>query len=165
MIDTWGKIRSLRLVPAVVFIFDCSRLLFLVALSGVFLRPGPDFKSINLPLMMFVSPNALFPLISFFLLIRFDISKAYIPLYITGKALCLICLTVWLLFTLRQISDIRAVLWAVFLSAADLATIMGMALHSEEYPQENTITEAPAVEVDTVSQAAPVSRAAVEGGE
>ena len=142
MIGILGKIKNLRLVPLVVFVFDCSRLLFLVALSGVFLRPGPDFKSINLPLMMFVSPNALFPLISFFLLIRFDISKAYIPLYITGKALCLVCLVAWLFFTLRQIFSIREILWSVFLSAADLATIMGIALKNAESFHENSVVEA-----------------------
>ncbi|MCL1812473.1 MAG: hypothetical protein FWG29_02995 [Treponema sp.] len=154
MIEPKGKFKNLRLVPAVVFIYDCSRLLFLVALSGVFLRPGPDLKSINFPLMMFVSPNALFPLISFFLLIRFDIFKAYIPLYITGKALCLVCLTVWLFFGLRQILGIREILWPVFLSAADLASIMGTALYNTELPYENSGAEAPRTNVH-----------AAEGGE
>ena len=154
MTEIWGKAKNFRMVPAVIFIYDCSRLLFLVMVSGFFLRPEPDLKTINFPLMMFVSPNALFPLISFFLLIRFDVSKAYIPLYITGKALCLVCLTVWLFFGLRHILSIREIPWPVFLCAADLVTIMGIALQGIESPHGNSVVEAPRTNVQ-----------AAEGGE
>ena len=128
MIDILGKIRHLRLVPAAVFIFDCSRFLFLLVILAVFLNTALDFKIVRLPLIMYASPNALFPLMSFFLLIRFNASRAFIPLYIVGKALCLLCVIIWILFSLKQKQGLFApeVMWLMFLSAADLGTIMGM---------------------------------------
>ena len=136
------------MVPAVVFIYDCSRFLFLLVLLAFFLKTGPDLRINNLPFIMYVSPNALFPLMSLFLLIRFTASRAYIPLYMVGKSLCLICAIIWLLFTLKQKHNIFSpeILWVVFVSAADLGTVMGMAA-----------TAAAAAD-------APVSKEAAEGG-
>ena len=137
MSGIWGKAKKLRLVPAVIFIYDSARFFFLIALLAVFLVPDPEFKKINLPLMMFASPNALFPLMSFFLLIRFELSASFKPLYIIGKALCLLCVAIWLFFPIRQLSNIREILLALFLFAADLAAILGIAMLDEERPPES----------------------------
>jgi hypothetical protein len=159
MIKHWGKARTFRLVPAAVFIYDCSRFFFLIALLSVYLKTGLEFNSVNFPMVMFVSPNALFPLMSFFLLIRFKEYKAYIPLYIMGKFLGMLCIMIWLLVMLGLVFNAREILWAVFLGAADLATIMGTIMLSDDKPQVNTIAE-----TTPVSQAAPVSQTAAEGG-
>ena len=124
-----GIIKSLNPVPAAVFIFDCSRLFFLLWLLTRF--PMLGLGRVNLPLMMYAAPNALFPLMSFFLLFRFDDFRAYIPLYIIGKILGLICILVWLLFTMRRVPDVSGVMWAVFLCAADIGTVMGTALRDD----------------------------------
>ena len=147
--------KNFRLVPAAVFIYDCSRFLFLLMLLSFFLKSMPELQSVNLPLMMYAAPNALFPLMAFFLLFRFDISKAYIPLYITGKTLALLCMFIWLFFALQQIFNVFRVLWAVFFCAADLGTIMGMAMRNEEVQSSQEIT----VEV------AEAAAEAAEGGE
>jgi hypothetical protein len=87
----------------------------------------------NLPYLMYAAPQALFPLMSFFLLIRFDSSKAYIPLYMIGKILCLLCLLLWILFTLQRVQEIpRSMVWSFFIAAADIGTIMGMILQQTE---------------------------------
>ena len=115
-----------RIVPAAVFIYDCSRLFFMIVLLSVFLKPGTDYKIIRLPLIMFASPNALFPLMSFFLFVRFTASRAYIPLYITGKTLSMLCAAIWILISNKPAFNTQEILWVIFLSAADLGTIMGM---------------------------------------
>ena len=61
------------------------------------------------------------------MLIRFSASGAYVPLYITGKVLSMLCLIIWIFFSLRQIFNTRDILWAVFLFIAELGTVMGMA--------------------------------------
>ena len=126
MIENGGTARKFRLVPAVVFIYDCSRLLFLIVLLTDFLKPVVDLGTVKVPLMMYASPSALFPLMSFFLLLRFEASRAYIPLYITGKFLSLLCIMIWVIFSFRQVVNVSDVLWGVFFSAADLGTIMGI---------------------------------------
>ena len=156
------KRRKIRLVPAVVFVYDCTRLFFLIAVLAIFLNPDLEFKIINLPMMMFIAPNALFPLMSFFLLIFFRQSRAFIPLYIIGKALCLLCLIVWMFYMLDKISGIREILWAVLLCVADFATIMGAVLQSGERTGETVIPETviPAI---TISESAKTEE--TEGGE
>ncbi|MDR1144224.1 MAG: hypothetical protein LBK77_08430 [Spirochaetaceae bacterium] len=122
-----------RTVRTAVVIYDCSRLLFLVILLAAFTGSGPAglFRSMgrNLPFMMYAAPQALFPLMSFFLLIRLEISKSYIPLYITGKAICILCLTFWLAAAFGPAGGIpRSMSWALFMGAADFGTILGMVL-------------------------------------
>jgi hypothetical protein len=118
-----------RTVRTVVVVYDCSRLLFLLFLLTAFTGSGPAgmFRGAggNLPFMMYAAPHALFPLMSFFLLFRLEPSKAYIPLYITGKAFCILCLILWLTFS--PAGEIPyPMLWPVFIGAADLGTILGM---------------------------------------
>ncbi|MDR0447540.1 MAG: hypothetical protein LBH07_02610 [Treponema sp.] len=123
------RAKSLRLAPIAVLIYDCSRFLFLLMLLSIYQKPESPF---NLPLVMFTAPNALFPLMSFFLLVHFESSKAYKPLYIMGKSLSLLCIILWLIFTMHLILNIQRVLWAVFLGIADLGTISGIAVWNEE---------------------------------
>ncbi|MDR1307927.1 MAG: hypothetical protein LBK74_10190 [Treponema sp.] len=122
-----------RTVRTAVVIYDCSRLLFLVILLAAFTGSGPAglFRGMgrNLPFMMYAAPQALFPLMSFFLLIRLEISKPYIPLYITGKAIGIMCLIFWLAAAFGPAGEIpRSMSWALFMGAADLGTILGMVL-------------------------------------
>jgi hypothetical protein len=121
------KAKNFRLVPAVIFIYDCSRLFFLIALLTFFFRTGPEFQIIKFPLLVYTSPNAIFPLMSFFLLVRFNNSRTFIPLYITAKSLSLLCMILWIVISLRLVSHSSVFIWAVSLSAADMGTIMGMA--------------------------------------
>ena len=136
-----GRNKGFRLVTAAIFVYDCSRLAFLISLLRNYLDTNPDSGSLTIPYMMYAAPNALFPLMSFFLFIRLDLYRLYIPLYITGKVLALLCMLIWLLFTLQYLFDTYRILWAVFFCAADLGTIMGMVLRNMEMPKTHGITE------------------------
>jgi len=149
MFEYGKKAKSFRLIPTVIFIYDCSRLFFLIALLGFFLKLGPESGIIKFPLLVYTAPNALFPLMSLFLLIHFDFSRAYIPLYITGKFLGLLCMMVWILFSLRFASHSSLLFWAVSLGAADLGTIMGMA--TAAYADPSACTEHSAYTEHSVS--------------
>ena len=128
--------RNFRIVPGVVFIYDCFRLFFIMALLMLFLKPGTDHRALRIPFVMFASPNAFFPLMSFFLCIRFDASKAFIPLYITGKALSVLCAGVWVIVLFQAVFAKPDIIWVVFLCAADLGTVMGMATGIPRAPRE-----------------------------
>jgi len=130
MVEMLGKTKGFRLVTAAIFVYDCSRLAFLISLLHSHLSTAPDSGSLTIPFMMYTAPNALFPLMSFFLFNSLDLYRSYIPLYITGKILALLCMLIWLLFTLQYLFDTYKILWAVFFCAADLGTIMGMAMQN-----------------------------------
>ncbi|MDR1388533.1 MAG: hypothetical protein LBJ31_00960 [Treponema sp.] len=114
--------KSMRVL---LFAYDCLRLFFLLAI----LLPLSDFDPprAGIPLLMYAAPNALFPLMSLFLLIRFEASKQYIPLYATGKLVVLACVVVWLFFDLHLAGMRRPLFWA-FIGAADLGSLGVMAL-------------------------------------
>jgi hypothetical protein len=130
--------REYRTIRASVFIYDCSRLLFLLSLlvnflsfdpagpSGLFQGPQVNFMA-GFPFLLYAAPNALFPLMSFFLLIRLKPSKAYIPLYIAGKAIVLSAAAAWFFFAFSRGLP-RVVLPVFVLGAADLGSILGMAV-------------------------------------
>ena len=171
MSEIEGKEKNLRIVPAVIFIYDCFRFLFLITVLAFFLRPDPELRISKLPLIMYASPNALFLLMSFFLLIRFEASRPYIPLYAIGKFLCVLSMIIWLFFTLEAQRDLlfiqqfKEILWAMFLVAADLAAILGMVLQIEDAPQKSTMIAVSAAQAATVTQAAQPLVSAAEGGE
>ena len=134
MVEILGKTKGFRLVTAAIFVYDCSRLAFLISLLYNYLGTAPDSGNLTIPFIMYAAPNALFPLMSFFLFIRLNLYRSYIPLYITGKALALLCMLVWLFFTMQYLFDTYKILWAVFYCAADLGTIIGMIMQNIEIP-------------------------------
>jgi hypothetical protein len=88
-----------------------------------------------LPYMLYAAPNALFPLMTLFLLIRLEESLAFVPLYITGKLISLAALLGWLFFSIRELGGLSgSMIWALFLCAADFGTVMGMALLKNAVP-------------------------------
>jgi hypothetical protein len=52
------------------------------------------------PYMVYAVPNALFPLMAFFLLIRPEEYKGYVSLYLAGKTIVIISVIGWGLFSL-----------------------------------------------------------------
>jgi hypothetical protein len=129
--------KEYRTIRAAVFIYDCSRLLFLLSLlinflsfdpAGMFQGSQVNFMA-SFPFLAYTAPNALFPLMSFFLLIRLEPSKAYIPLYIAGKAIVLSAAAAWFFFTVTREKELpRIALPAFVLGAADLGSMLGMAV-------------------------------------
>jgi hypothetical protein len=50
---------------------------------------------------VYVTPNALFPLIALFLWLRLEEFKAYLPLYLAGKVIALVAFYAWAIFSFR----------------------------------------------------------------
>ncbi|MDR3146167.1 MAG: hypothetical protein LBU21_07810 [Treponema sp.] len=122
--------RPLRLA---LFIYDGIRLLLLIGFWAVLL---PFFEADAaeaggmLPVLVYTAPNALFPLMTLFLWLRFSAYDAYITLYIAGKAVIVAAGLGWLLFTLPGIDRGRigryiAGLWVAFLIITDTLSVTG----------------------------------------
>jgi hypothetical protein len=120
-----------------IFFYDSLRVFFLLALlagvTGNPSGPGGMFHGapdgIPFPYIIYAAPNALFPLISFFLLIRPVESAAFASLYITGKAISTAALAGWAVFAfLGQGSLPPFILLFFCLGAADITAVAGTAL-------------------------------------
>jgi hypothetical protein len=55
------------------------------------------------PYVVYVVPNALFPLMTYFLWIRLPLYKPYIALYIAGKTIAVVSIIGWAIFSFRPL--------------------------------------------------------------
>jgi hypothetical protein len=126
--------RPLRLI---FFIYDFIRLIAMTCLLAAFLPPAPSHTAGLFPSVFYAVPNGLFPLMSFFLWLRLDAYKSYIPLYIAGKILAVVAAFSWLVFSLSRISDILSagtqgidtiIETVLLLSFGDALTVLGGAV-------------------------------------
>ena len=93
-----GAYRPLR---AVLFFYECLRLLLLVVF--IFLAPlDAAVYGAFFPYLVFLSPNALFPLIALFVWLRPETFRNYLSLYMAGKTISVVLFFVWELFTSRH---------------------------------------------------------------
>jgi hypothetical protein len=82
--DVYGPLR------AALFIYEFLRLLVLIALFVV-VHPLHETAAEGIfPYTVYVVPNALFPLMTYFLWIRLSVYKPYIALYMAGKTIGLV---------------------------------------------------------------------------
>jgi hypothetical protein len=58
--------------------------------------------------LAYAAPNALFPLMAFFLLVRFEEHKPYIFLYMAGKAVAITTILGWFIFSMQKVSPALA---------------------------------------------------------
>ncbi|MDR2518572.1 MAG: hypothetical protein LBD13_04070 [Spirochaetaceae bacterium] len=89
---------------ASLFIYDIIRLILMAAAALEPLREpsGTGTSAEGLfPYAVYVVPNALFPLMTYFLLIRLALYRAYLPLYIAGKIIGAVSIIGWAAFSLR----------------------------------------------------------------
>jgi hypothetical protein len=132
--ETMNKSTGITLRLAV-FIYDCMRLFFLLTLLMIFtgnadgnvgmFQGAPAWR---FPYMVYAAPNALFPLMSLFLLLRFAESRAFLPLYMTGKLISVAALAGWMVAVIIEGRNLYAARWSLFLGAADLASAVGAIL-------------------------------------
>lgn len=115
----------------VLFVYDCLRLFFLLSLLALSAGSSGGFLGISggagFPFMVYAAPNALFPLMSFFLMIRPAESRAFAPLYASGKIIAAAALSAWIVLAVLRRGAISPA-WAFFLGAADLASAAGAVL-------------------------------------
>ncbi|MDR2403772.1 MAG: hypothetical protein LBD78_07045 [Spirochaetaceae bacterium] len=122
--------RPLRLA---LFIYDGIRLLLLIGFWAILLPfLGVDTAESGgiFPLLVYTAPNALFPLMTLFLWLRFSAYNPYITLYIAGKIVIVASGLGWLFFVLPgidrdQIGRYISGLWVLFLIITDTLSVMG----------------------------------------
>jgi hypothetical protein len=73
---------------------------------GVFavLRPLQEMSPEGIfPYVVYMVPNALFPLMTYFLWIRLSLYRSYIALYTAGKTIGVVSIIGWCMFTFRTL--------------------------------------------------------------
>ena len=120
-------------------------------LLSIFQAVTPNLTSENLlPLIVFITPNALFALAACFLYIDFFRYQSYIPLYIAGKAIGETVLFVFFITNSRKIFE-KIIISAAFMSfflffvlfLLDLLTIIaGFVIQSKKRQLEAANTAA-----------------------
>ena len=83
----------------VLFGYELFRLLFLAFSLAVFSSLEAVAKGGVFPYLAYLSSNALFPLICFFLYLRLEEYRNYLPLYMAGKFIAVVLFYVWAVFS------------------------------------------------------------------
>jgi hypothetical protein len=74
-----------RALRGILFFYELFRLLVLVVLFAVFSPLADAVKGAFFPYLVYVAPNALFPLMALFIWLRQKDYRNYLPLYMAGK--------------------------------------------------------------------------------
>lgn len=127
----------LRPLRAGLFFYEIFRLLVLVIF--LFIAPvGNGFSSgisVNgafFPYMVYLSSNALFPLMALFVWLKPEEYRNYLSLYVAGKIIGLVCFYAWEIFSSRQFpmaeSAAKSIIFlggSAFLGFTDIFSVWG----------------------------------------
>ncbi|MDR2109865.1 MAG: hypothetical protein LBP32_01010 [Spirochaetaceae bacterium] len=122
--------RPLRMV---LFTYDLIRLIVMIGFLTS-LMPLWGGGENGFPHLVYMVPNALFPLMTLFLRANLNLHRAYLPLYMAGKSIAAGATVGWMVFSLARIDILsllnNAVFFAglactVFFALADMGTILG----------------------------------------
>jgi hypothetical protein len=86
----------------VLFSYELFRLLFLAFSLAFFSSLQTVAEGGVFPYLAYLSSNALFPLICFFLCLRPEQYRNYLPLYMAGKSIAVVLFYVWAVFSFPQ---------------------------------------------------------------
>ena len=116
-----------RSLAVALFFFECLRLLALVVF--LLLTPPEGLAGV---LSVYLSSNALFPLIALFVWLKPEENRNYLALYMAGKVIALVSFYAWLIFSARQFTGLGNTAWSAFilggcffLCLADILSIWG----------------------------------------
>ncbi|MFP3090571.1 hypothetical protein LQZ21_09620 [Treponema sp. TIM-1] len=84
-------------------IYDLFRLIFMLELLITVIPLGESPEASWFPYMVYAVPNALFPLMAFFLFIRPGEYRGYVFLYLAGKTIVIVSVIGWIIFSLQRI--------------------------------------------------------------
>jgi hypothetical protein len=87
---------------AVFFLYEMLRLLTLAVFFAVFSPMEGAVKGGIFPFLVYVTPNALFPLMTLFMWLRPADYRNYLPLYMAGKVIAAAAFYGWGIFALRS---------------------------------------------------------------
>ena len=121
-------------LAAVLFFYECLRLsllivfLFISASLGNIGLAGGDF----FPYIVYISSNALFPLMALFMWLRPGEYRNYITLYMAGKIIGVVSFYVWTIFSSREapgLENMARVIalfgGSIFVNFADILSVWG----------------------------------------
>ncbi|MDR2619398.1 MAG: hypothetical protein LBC62_11060 [Treponema sp.] len=126
-----------RPLRGALFFYESFRLLLLAVLFAFFSPLEGVEKGAVFPYLAYVSPNALFPLMTLFLWLSLGEYRRYLPLYLAGKLIALAAFYAWGVFSFapalgaenfgtRDVMSIIVLLSGVFfLSLGDVFSIFG----------------------------------------
>jgi hypothetical protein len=120
-----------RPLRALLFAYELIRLVIMIGLMAFFMPPPGEGGGILFPYQALAAPNALFPLITFFLCLRPDFYRPYIFLFAAGKVVLIAAAAGWLYFSFSSImsfpNDDQFIILGclLFLTAADVLSILG----------------------------------------
>jgi hypothetical protein len=118
------------------FVYDLVRLILMIRLLSVFGLSLASEDSGIFPYLVYAVPQALFPLMTLFILLQFPVYDSYIVLYIAGKTIGIVSVFAWIVFSFLNIlaslavdaAETAAVLGGVLLLAATDALSIGGAV-------------------------------------
>jgi hypothetical protein len=92
-----------RPLRAVLFFYEAFRLLVLMALFTLFSPLEGTVKGGVFPYLVYMTPNALFPLMTLFMWLRPGEYRNYLPLYMAGKVIAAAAFYGWGFFVVRTL--------------------------------------------------------------
>ena len=150
-----GGLRPLR---AALFIYECVRILLLIVLlfivpeesgfsgsfpgAGGFLS-GSYESGAFFPYLVYLSANALFPLMALFVWLRPEEYRNYLTLYMAGKIITAVSFYAWGLFSTRNLPGMENLIrsiallgGSIFICLADILSVGGAWALKRKYRQE-----------------------------
>ena len=145
-------------LPAALFIYECFRLLLLVIFLFIKPLPGSGFLEGSavigafFPYIVYISSNALFPLMALFMWLRPEEYRNYITLYMAGKIIGVVSFYAWMAFSSREFPgteniarSITLLGGSIFINLADILSVGGAWMLKNKYRRAEL--SAPPVEV------------------
>jgi hypothetical protein len=120
-----------RLIRGIFFLYELFRLLVLAVLFAVFLPLEGAVKGGMFPYLVYVSPNALFPLMTLFMWLRPGEYRNYLHLYMAGKVIAVAAFCGWGFFVpkssgLENLTELLILVGGSFvLSLCDIFSVFG----------------------------------------
>jgi hypothetical protein len=94
-----GEYRPLR---GGIFVYDVLRLIVMLETAVLFALPANSSEGAIFPLLVYMAPNALFPMMALLFWRRPDEYKPYVFLYVAGKIVGIMANLGWLAFSIRN---------------------------------------------------------------
>ena len=128
---------AFRPLSAVLFFYECFRVLLLAIIWSVApleagFPSGSYANGIYLPYFVYLSANALFPMMALFVWLKPDEYRNYLTLYMAGKVIGVVTFYVWEIFSSREYPGVENVVkslillgTSIFLSLADILSVWG----------------------------------------
>jgi hypothetical protein len=94
--------RKYRPLRGGIFVYDVLRLIVMLETAILFALPANSSEGAVFPLLAYMAPNALFPMMALLFWLRPDEYRSYIFLYIAGKIVGIMANLGWLAFSIKN---------------------------------------------------------------